>query len=297
MNKRLPAQIKPGSENIGNLKRTDPDQSLINPTVVRDSETNVDMRLKEMEKINLQLENRVEQDTIKLNEVILRNSKFLNIIAHDLRNPFNSIIGILDILGDNIEDYTKEEIEKLIHVASSSAVNTYNLLENLLAWSVSQNKEKNFNPVKIDLHELIVSELEAFSPTALLKNISFENTTDAGLFVTADIQMVNTIFRNLISNALKYSNEGGCITIKATERKQFVEIEVNDNGIGMSNYRQRKLFKMEEFQSTLGTKNEPGTGMGLLFCKEFVELHGGRIWVESEINEGSSFKFTLPHYI
>jgi signal transduction histidine kinase len=203
----------------------------------------------------------------------------------------------LDILGDNIDDYTKEEIEKLIHIASNSAINTYNLLENLMAWSVSQNKEKNFNPVKIDLHELIIKEMESYQILALQKQITINHSIAPNLHVTADIQMVKTIFRNLMSNAIKYSNANGVILIHATEGKQFVEIEVKDNGIGISHDSQGKLFKMDEFHSTLGTKNEPGTGMGLLFCKEFVDLHGGRIWVESEIDKGSKFKFTLPHYI
>ncbi len=261
------------------------------------TENNLRLRLNEMEEVNGELHNRVQQDAVKLNEVVERNAKFLSIIAHDLRNPFNSIIGILDILGQNIEDYNKEEIENLIHIASNSAVNTYNLLENLLSWSASQNKEKSFNPVKINLNELMLNVLEVFDQAANQKQITMEHSINSDLHVTADYQMVETILRNLISNAIKYSNPGGVVFISALERKQFVEIQVADNGIGMSLHSKKKLFRMDEFQSTLGTKNEPGTGLGLLFCKEFVEMHGGKIWIESEYGRGSKFRFTLPHYL
>lgn len=261
------------------------------------TENNLRLRLNEMEEMNGQLQTRVQQDACKLNEVVERNAKFLSIIAHDLRNPFNSIIGILDILGHNIDDYSKDEIGNLIHIASNSAVNTYNLLENLLSWSASQNKEKSFNPVKINLNELIINALEVFNPSATQKQLTLEHSINPDLHVTADFQMVETILRNLVSNAIKYSNPGGVIFISATEKKQFVEIEVADNGVGMSLHTKKKLFKMDEFQSTLGTNNEPGTGLGLLFCKEFVEMHGGKIWIESEYGRGSKFRFTLPHYL
>jgi signal transduction histidine kinase len=260
-------------------------------------ENNLQLRLKELKEINVGLENRVMHDNDILNEVVARNAKFMSIVAHDLRSPFNSIIGILDILAGNIDKYRKDEIEELIHIASSSAINTYKLLENLLDWSVVQNKEKSFNPVKINLRELILSELDSFNILASQKHIVLDQSVFQDIYLTADIQMVKTIFRNLISNAIKYSNQGGIIFISATEGNQFVEIEVMDNGIGMTENALGKLFKMDEFHSTIGTDNEHGTGLGLLFCKEFVEMHGGKIWAESKPGKWSKFKFTLPHYI
>lgn len=261
------------------------------------SESQLLLRLAKMEEINVQLENRVDEDTKKLDEVISTNAKFLSIVAHDLRNPFNSIMGVLDILGDNFNECSKAELENLIHMASSSAENTLKLLEDLLAWSISQNKEKSINPVKIDLNEIITDEFESFSVSAAQKKISMEHSIDPNLFLTADLQMVKVIFRNLISNTIKYSNTGGVIFISAKEGSQFVEIWVKDNGIGMSQNTLRKLFKADEFHSMTGTNNEHGTGFGLLFCKEFIEMHGGKIWAESETNKGTTFKFTLPHYI
>jgi signal transduction histidine kinase len=260
-------------------------------------ESSLQLQLKELKEINVRLENSVVQDTVILDEVVVRNAKFMSIVAHDLRNPFNSIIGILDILAENIDNYRKDEIEELIHIASGSAINAYKLLENLLDWSAAQNKEKSFNPVKINLRELILSEIDSFSISASQKQVALDQSIFQDIYLTADIQMVKTIFRNLISNAIKYSNQGGIIFISATESNQFVEIEVMDNGIGMTENTLRKLFKMEEFHSTLGTDNEHGTGLGLLFCKEFIEMHGGKIWAESKPGKWTKFKFTLPHYI
>ena len=255
------------------------------------------LRLQKMEEINAQLNDLVKDDKIKLADVVSTNAKFLSLIAHDLRNPFNAIIGILDLLEEGFDDYSKTEIQKLISIANNSAIRTLSLLDNLLTWSVSQNTEKNFNPIKINLRELIINEFESFNSSAAQKQISMDHSVIPNLYVTADLQMVKTIFRNLISNAIKFSKTGGIILIRATEGKQFVEIEVQDNGIGISEKTQKKLFKIEEFRSTSGTNNEQGTGLGLMFCKEFVGRHGGKIWIESEPEKGSKFKFTLPHYI
>lgn len=255
------------------------------------------LRLKEMEDINAQLADIVIQGTKKIDDVVATNARFLSIVTHDLRSPIITAISILNLLQEQFSEYNETEIKRLINIASISTVRSLNLLENLLTWSVSQNKEKTFNPVKIDLNKLVISELEDFNTSATQKQLTLNHSIDPGLYITADFQMVKTIFRNLISNAIKYSNMGGHIFISATEGKQFVEIEVSDNGIGMSERVQKKLFKIDEFHSTTGTNNEPGTGLGLIFCKEFIDLHGGRIHTESEPGKGSKFIFTLPHYI
>lgn len=260
-------------------------------------ETQLLLRLQKMEEINAQLESLVDENRKKLNEVVATNAKFLSLVAHDLRNPFNSIIGILDLLDESFDDYSKTEIKKLIKIANNSAIRTLSLLDNLLQWSVSQNAEKSFNPVKINLRELIINEFESFNASASQKQITMDHSVDFNLHVTADLQMAKTIFRNLISNAIKYTKPSGSIFISTKEGKRFVEIEVQDDGVGISENTQKKLFKIDEFHSTLGTNNEQGTGLGLLFCKEFVGLHGGKIWTESQPGKGSKFKFTLPHYI
>lgn len=255
------------------------------------------LRLQEMEEMNANLEQLVEDGRKKLNETITKDAKVLKLIAHDLRNPFSTTIGILDLLKESFNDWDKTEVEQLIGTALNSALRALNLLDNLVAWSMLQNTERTFNPVKINLRELVINELESFNASATLKQISMDHSIAPTILVTADSEMVKTIFRNLISNAIKYTPEGGNIFIAAHEGKRFVKIEVRDTGIGMSKTTKEKLFKIDEFHSIAGTNNEQGTGLGLLFCKDFIDLHGGKIEVESEPGKGSKFKFTLPHYI
>lgn len=258
------------------------------------SENNLLLRLQEMEERNAHLENIVEHQKKELFKVVATNTKFIAIIAHDLRSPFSSIIGVLEILKKSLSDYNRDEIEKFINIASNAANDTLVLLDNLLMWALSQNEKKSFHPVTINLHEFLAHEIESINTSARQKQIMLHHSIVPNLNVTADLQMISSILRNLMSNAIKYTNTGGEITISASESKQFVEIEVRDTGIGISHEGQRNLFKIDEFHSTAGTHNEKGAGFGLLLCKEFVEIHGGKIWVESEPGNGSKFKFALP---
>ena len=261
------------------------------------SEKKLLSQLREMEELNASLEILVEQRTSKLIEIVSTNGKFLSIIAHDLRSPFSSIIGILELLKLSLKEFNKDEIAEYVDIVYNSANNTLILLDNLLVWAVSQNKEKNFKPVKINLYDLLREEIESLKTLASQKQITLKHLINPDLNVAADLQMVKTILRNLISNAIKFTNINGEIIVNATELKQFVEVEVKDNGIGISAENQKKLFQIDTFHSTPGTHDEKGTGLGLLLCKEFVELHGGNILIDSETGKGSRFAFTLPHYI
>ncbi len=254
-------------------------------------------RLIKLKEVNTQLEKLIEERTAKLADVVGANAKFLSVLAHDLRSPFQSIIGALDLLQEGYNDNDKIQIETYINMATNSANTTLRLLENLLSWTSLQNTEKNFNPVKIDLHEVVLSEIESFSTSATQKLITLKHTIKPNLFVIADLQMVKTILRNLINNAIKYSYLGGEIIISAKRKDKFVEIDVKDNGVGISQNAQRDLFQPSELYSTRGTKNEYGTGLGLTICKEFVEMQGGIIQIESEPGKGSKIRFTLPHNI
>lgn len=258
---------------------------------------NLSKRLEEMDQINARLELLLEQRTSRLTEIVSTNGKFLSIIAHDLRSPFSSIIGILELLKMSLKEFNKDEIEKYVDIVYNSANNTLELLDNLLVWAISQNKEKNFNPIKINLCELLKDEIENLKIIASQKHIALKQDTGDEMNVVADLQMVKTVLRNLISNAIKYTNENGEVSIFASEKDNYVEIIVKDNGVGISPEIQKKLFKIDFLHSTPGTKNEIGTGLGLLLCKEFIELHGGSIGLESQIGKGSRFSFTLPHYI
>jgi signal transduction histidine kinase len=261
------------------------------------SEKKLRLKIQELADLNASLEIKVEQRTSKLLEIVSTNGKFLSIIAHDLRSPFSSILGILELLKMSLKEFNKDEIEEYIDIVYNSANNTLILLDNLLVWAVAQNKEKNFNPVKINLFDLLREEIENLKTVAGQKQIEMSNSVEPGLNVTADLQMVKTILRNLINNAIKYSNPNSEIKIDACELKRFVEVSVKDNGVGISDENKRKLFKVDSFHSTPGTNDEKGTGLGLLLCKEFIELHGGNIRIESQPDKGSLFAFTLPHYI
>jgi signal transduction histidine kinase len=257
----------------------------------------VQLRIRELQEKNALLEDKIEQQSKKMTEISVTNSKFISIIAHDLRSPFTSIIGVLDLLKESLNDFSLYDIVKYVNIASNSADKTLTLLDNLLAWTIIQNKEKNFSPVKIDLLELIEDEIDCLSISAKQKLINLEHAIAPGLNVCADLQMVKTIFRNLIGNAIKYTNPGGKILISAAEGDQYVEIAVSDDGIGISAEVQKKLFKMNDSYIRTGTLNEKGTGLGLILCKDFVEMHGGNIGVESESGLGCTFRFSLPHYI
>lgn len=283
--------------NLFDKSSKSPEKTYVNQNKPSSSEKELLLRIQELEQLNSSIEVLLEQRTSKLTEIVSTNGKFLSIIAHDLRSPFSSIIGILELLKMSLKEFNKQEIEEYVDIVYKSANNTLILLDNLLVWAVSQNKEKNFKPVKINMYGLLLEEIENLKTLAGQKQISIKQVVEPGLNATADLQMVKTILRNLISNAIKYTHVNGEIIINALENKQYVEVSVKDNGVGITPEIRNKLFKIDYLHSTPGTKDEKGTGLGLLLCKEFVELHGGRIWIESEAGKGSSFSFTLPHYL
>jgi len=261
------------------------------------TETQLMLQLHEMEERNNLLEQLVEQQTKELAEAIETNNKSLTIIAHDLRGPFCSILGVLGLLQESMDDYNKKEIKNFVDIASDSAKKTLSLLDNLLTWTIAKGTEKSMKPIKINIHELIKEEMDFVQSSAKQKKITLNHSFAKNLNVSADLQMVKTILRNLIGNAIKYTNTGGEVTVMVSESQPLVEISIKDNGIGMTDKVQKKLFRIDAFQSTPGTRNEKGTGLGLLLCKEFVELHGGTISIKSKPGKGSEFKITLPRYI
>jgi signal transduction histidine kinase len=291
--------LKPSKNTAYNKDRSSESSELyiVNSDNGDTSEKPILLQLQEMEELNMHLEKLLEQRTAEIAEVISTNSKFISILSHDLRSPFSSILGVLQILKKSLNEFNKDEFEKYINIASDSANRTLNLLDELLEWTLSRNQKISFNPVKINLKELAEGEIENNLLQAIQKQISLTHSITSTLYVVADLQMIKTILRNLISNAIKYSNIRGEITISASESRQFVEIGVEDNGVGISLKSQRNLLRIDEFHSTKGTNDEKGNGLGLILCKEFVEIHGGKIRIESEPGLGSKFTFTLPHYL
>lgn len=228
-----------------------------------------------------------------LRELNATKDKFLNIIAHDLKNPFNSILTFSEMLSRNIEKYDKERMKSLIDTVYSSAKNTYKLLENLLEWSRSQTGKINFNPEKTKLRNVVIEMTGVVENQAKNKQITVENQVPDEFMVYADRNMLSTIIRNLISNAVKFTHRNGKVCINAEQKDEQIVVRVSDTGIGMSTEKQKKLFNISEKIQMRGTENEAGTGIGLILCKEFVEKHSGKIWIESAEGKGSIFYFTL----
>lgn len=222
--------------------------------------------------------------------------KFFSIIAHDLKNPFNSIIGFSELMTKNIDRYDKKTIKRFGENINNAAISTLKLLENLLEWSRSQSGKINYNPHLLKLNVIIQDTIGVIKNQADKKEITIENKSGSNIQVLADNNMLNTILRNLISNAIKFTHRNGKVVVSAQTKNNMVEVSVADNGIGMSKQIQDKLFKISEKVTSHGTENETGTGIGLILCKEFVEKHGGSIWVESEKNKGATFTFTIPLY-
>jgi signal transduction histidine kinase/ligand-binding sensor domain-containing protein len=248
-----------------------------------------------VEKQNLILEQteQLRKTNEQLSLLNATKDKFFSIIAHDLRNPFNVLMGLSEIMykGNNLSAEKMKKYSEIIYVSSKSG---YNLLENLLQWSRSQTGNITFEPTIINLQNIAEETIELLEGAAERKNLTINQEIGPEITAFADEIMIQTILRNLISNAIKFSNENGIITISAVNTNNLIEICVEDNGIGISEDALNKLFKVDTTISTKGTLNETGTGLGLLLCKEFVDKHNGRLWVESQVKVGSKFKFTIP---
>jgi len=234
------------------------------------------------------------QNEEKLVEANATKDKFMAILAHDLRNPFNALLGFSDNLIENMHNYDIEEIREIIKMMNSTSQITFNLLEDLLLWSRSTTGNLPFKPEKIKFIEICEELIKNASIQANAKNITIEYIESEKIVLIADLNMLKTVIRNLISNAIKFTNNNGTIKVFAEQTQSKVSITIADNGIGIPPEKLLKLFDLSQKISTAGTASESGTGLGLTICKEFVEKHGGKIWVESELGKGSKFSFTLP---
>jgi two-component system CheB/CheR fusion protein len=235
-----------------------------------------------------------KNNELKLIELNATKDKFFSIIAHDLRNPFSNILGFADLLNKNYAKYDAEKMEHITKQLYLSAKGTYNLLENLLEWSRTQSDKIPFEPKKINFLELCKTTVDDLSQNANSKNIILNCFVTEPIEIFVDRNMIKTVLRNLVSNAIKFTNNEGTINVFAEKNADNVTITVSDNGIGMDENSIVKLFELTRKQSTSGTADEKGTGLGLVICKEFVEKHHGKIWAESELGKGSDFKFTVP---
>ncbi len=230
----------------------------------------------------------------ELNKLNSDKDLFIAILAHDLRSPFSSILGFLQLLIKNTHKYDCAKIDKQLSYVNNAVQNTFNLLEDLLMWTNSQSGKLPYEPKNINFTDVcndIIYNSKQFSDN---KCIAINLISDSEIIIFADIHMLKTILRNLISNAIKFTKQCGRIDINAVQLKNTVTISVSDSGVGLSAVLLNELFDITKMRTTKGTNNESGTGLGLYLCKQFVERHNCKIWVESELGKGSNFSFTMP---
>ncbi|MFW5726052.1 MAG: ATP-binding protein, partial [Bacteroidota bacterium] len=239
--------------------------------------------------------NELTETNNKLAITISEKDKFFSILAHDLRNPFFNIMGFAEILSSESKSLSKNEIKEFSKNIYTSSQNTYQLLEELLEWGKIQQGRVTLEPIKVSLDIILENACRHSKQAAKDKGIEIECELARGLFVIADRQRTQTIIRNLVSNAVKFSETGTTITISTCQTDgNMAKISIKDEGIGMNEQMVEKLFLPQHAKSEKGTRGETGTGMGLLLCKEFVTLQGGEITVESLPGKGTTFTFTLP---
>ncbi|MBP1673230.1 MAG: sensor signal transduction histidine kinase [Bacteroidetes bacterium] len=247
-----------------------------------------DITKRKDEELEIKLKN---EELLKLNN---ERAKFLSIIAHDLKTPFNSIINFSEFLLTEIENQDMEKIGYYGNIILESSNRAMDLLQNLMEWAQLHTGRLLYNPEYIEIDSALEETLLLYENVAKEKSIVIKNHLLSDLKVFADKSMTITVFRNLISNAIKFTKSVGEITVSAYDQDKFFLFCVQDNGVGISKKRLNEIFQLDYGCSTNGTNNEKGTGMGLILCKDFIETNKGKIWVESTLDEGSSFYFTLP---
>lgn len=227
-------------------------------------------------------------------ELNATKDKFFSIIAHDLKNPFQALFGISEVLYRNIDTMDKEEIKEYCRTIYESSNNLYNLLENLLQWSRTQLGNLKLNPQSLNIKEVSDEIVELLRINLEEKDIQVKNKIDDVVTAYVDRNVFGTIVRNLLSNAIKFTEEKGVVTIHAETEPDKTIVSISDTGQGIPEDHLANLFRVKSNQYTKGTSNEQGTGLGLILCKELVEQSKGKIWAESTVGQGSTFKFTLP---
>jgi two-component system sensor histidine kinase/response regulator len=262
----------------------------IRTSELQNANRNLKLEIEERKKV----ENALLESEKKLQEANAAKNKFFSIIAHDLRNPFNAVIGFSSFLQENLADLDKSEIAEYAGYINESANNAFVLLNNLLDWARSQTNNIAYNPEKLNVSEVIESTLSILSGEAQKKNIVINNEVAPPVWTVGDRNMLSAVFRNLISNAVKFTREGGRVSIMSQHDGVFHQFTVEDNGVGIKKEDVANLFRIDAKVCTTGTAREVGTGLGLILCHEFIGKNGGMIRVESEPGKGSRFIFTLP---
>lgn len=239
-------------------------------------------------------EAKLKEYTAKLEEANKTKDRLFSIIAHDLRSPFQGLLGYAELLNSSYDNFDETEYRTIIKSVNNSLKSLYGLIENLLYWSRLQTEGFVFDPIDLNIYEIINSVIQQLKLNIEAKELTVINLVDEKLIVFADQNMISTIFQNIISNAIKFSFRDSKIEISSVVGEKYIELSVIDNGVGISAENQKKLFFIGESLTSLGTENEKGTGLGLVISKEMIELHGGKIRIESEENKGSKFTIFIP---
>ncbi|MFZ5941701.1 MAG: PAS domain-containing sensor histidine kinase [Bacteroidota bacterium] len=257
----------------------------------------IDSNITELKQAEIKINQQKKEIESQRDELTLLNAtkdKFFSIIAHDLKNPFHSIIGFTDLIKRKLGELENERIAEFVDLIGESSKSAYQLLENLLQWARSQTNRISFNPEQVEISALLDEIISVQKYPAEQKGISIQNMAMKGLKVKADKNMIETVFRNLIANAIKFSSNGGNVICTTVPAGKFVEISVIDSGIGIQPRKVKSLFSLEQVESTAGTEGETGTGLGLILCHEFTRKNGGKIEVTSTPGKGSTFTVSLP---
>ncbi len=250
-------------------------------------------------RVNTHIQLKYIQDQLsKTNEEIrLANEnkdKLLSIIAHDLRNPFSVLITFSKLIMDSYDDFSKEDILTYMKSFYDTSKQGFNLLDNLLKWSKSQTGKMEIEHELLDMNDLAEETITLLNSQAFNKNIKLLNKIPKGLYAYADTNMILTVLRNLISNAIKFTEKGGTVTASGEKQGQKILIHISDTGVGIAEEDIPKIFRIDIKHSTKGTSGEQGTGLGIILCKEFIEKNNGELKVQSKLNKGTTFTFTLP---
>lgn len=255
----------------------------------------------ELVQLNQDLENRVKERTAELElvneelkELNISKDKFLSVISHDLRNPLTALMVSSEKLYAGAENHTPKNISTLSTIIHSTSKKILQQLNELVEWAKKQQDKTNFKPEAMHLFNGMNESLELLNDNAFQKQINLQNLVPKDIYVSADTLMFRSIVQNLVTNAIKYTSQGGCVKVTAQTLQNMVEVCIEDTGVGMSPETQNKLFATSFSSSLTGTNNEKGSGLGLLLVKDFVAQHGGSIHIESFEGVGTCFKFTIP---
>ncbi len=259
-------------------------------------------KLNETNTLLLERQQKIEEQTEELmaqrDELVEVNSvkdKLFVIVAHDLKNPFNSLLGFAELLSRKYETYSDEKRKELIKILLHSSKSIFDLLTNLLNWSRAQQGVIEFNAIMTNIIDLVHENIELLKNQANNKQISILQELPASeMIISIDVNLINVVIRNLLTNAIKYTNPGGIITVRGKTIDNCFTISITDTGVGIPEEKILQLFRKDVHYSTFGTNNERGTGLGLLICKDFIDMHKGKIWIERSDHTGSTFCFCLP---